>query len=964
MHEPAPPPSALVGRDREIVVLREHLTAALAGRGSLVLIGGEAGIGKTALAEAICGDARAQGALVLVGRCYDRSETPPYGPFLELLRGYLPADGLPPAPFPQWGRAGAAGSRAARSDQLLDFFRAVASRRPFALFFDDLHWADQASLDLLRVLARSVHTLPLLLLITYRADELTRHHPLRSLLPLLDREAAATRLALRPLPAGDVQALIAARYNLAAAEAARLVGYLDARAEGNALFVTQLLRALEEEKVLAVNERGWELGDLSRRSIPLPLIEVIDTRIARLADAVQGLLAVAAVLGQEVPLALWGATADVMDEEVLIAVEEATAARLLEATTDGTAVRFVHALIREAAYAGILPPRRRQWHRKAADVLIAVPGVDPDTVAYHLRQASDPRAVVWLVQAGERAQRAGADLTAIDRYDAALALMDLAHVGETEERAWLLVRLAHAHQLLDPHASVSCLEASARIAAEGHDRALSAVVMWLAHCFEEDLGRGVAGLRDGLAALDTLPASERQRAEVALGRSTDRMRGTLILYLAVSGHSRESVTLADRMGGPHALSDGSWFLGPMMAHAMLGDPQRCEEPFLHTCAVDRAARRYGQLGFNYLLHLELIALPYHGDDLPARRELAKQGEGAWQQARVTNPDLQPPEIARLPLLLMEGHWDDLARLIPALHVINTRHQAVIKYVAGPFARLRGDPEGAWLCVHRILPQGTATAPGGTILFVALAMQRLAAALSLDTGDLPGAKAWIDAHDRWLEWSESVLGASEGAALWARYHRMTGDTPQALADARSALALASEPRQPLALLAADRLIGEVEMERGNLEAAGEHLDRALALAEACAAPFERALTLLALTEQRAATGEHDAAQQMLDEARAICTRLGAKPVLAHADALTDRLYDIPLPSPSPAYPAGLSTREVEVLRLVASGRTNREIADTLFLSERTIQVHVRNILTKTNTGNRTAAAAFAREQHLA
>jgi len=269
-----------------------------------------------------------------------------------------------------------------------------------------------------------------------------------------------------------------------------------------------------------------------------------------------------------------------------------------------------------------------------------------------------------------------------------------------------------------------------------------------------------------------------------------------------------------------------------------------------------------------------------------------------------------------------------------------------------------------LCVRRILPQGTATAPGGTILFVALAMQRLAAALSLDTGDLPGAKAWIDAHDRWLEWSESVLGASEGAALWARYHRMTGDTPQALADARSALALASEPRQPLALLAADRLIGEVEMERGTLAVAGEHLDRALALAEACAAPFERALTLLALTEQRAATGEHDAAQQMLDEAWTICARLGAKPALAHADALADRLYDIPLPSPSPAYPAGLSTREVEVLRLVASGRTNREIADTLFLSERTIQVHVRNILTKTNTGNRTAAAAFARDQHLA
>ena len=119
-------PSLLVGRAREQAVLRDRLAGALAGRGSLALIGGEAGIGKTALAEWLCREAAEQGALVLVGRCYDLAETPPYGPFLELLRGYQPDVGLPPAPFSPWRGADAAASQAALYTQVLDFFRALA----------------------------------------------------------------------------------------------------------------------------------------------------------------------------------------------------------------------------------------------------------------------------------------------------------------------------------------------------------------------------------------------------------------------------------------------------------------------------------------------------------------------------------------------------------------------------------------------------------------------------------------------------------------------------------------------------------------------------------------------------------------------------------------------------------------------------------------------------------------------
>lgn len=153
---------ALVGRARAQAALRAALAAVLAGRGALVLIGGEAGSGKTTVAEALCAAASAQGALVLVGRCYDLTETPPYGPWAEALARAPGGDALPPPP----DLAGGAGatSQAALFAQVREYLAALAARQLLVLLLDDLHWADPASLDLLRVLARGLADLPLLLL--------------------------------------------------------------------------------------------------------------------------------------------------------------------------------------------------------------------------------------------------------------------------------------------------------------------------------------------------------------------------------------------------------------------------------------------------------------------------------------------------------------------------------------------------------------------------------------------------------------------------------------------------------------------------------------------------------------------------------------------------------------------------------------------------------------------------------
>ena len=194
------------------------------------------------------------------------------------------------------------------------------------------------------------------------------------------------------------------------------------------------------------------------------------------------------------------------------------------------------------------------------------------------------------------------------------------------------------------------------------------------------------------------------------------------------------------------------------------------------------------------------------------------------------------------------------------------------------ARGQGDPDVAWRLVRLALPAGADYQPGDQALHIALPLQQLAPALALDAGDLPAARAWLEAYDRWLAWTGAVLGRSEGQALWAAYHRQAGDPTQARAHAEAALAHAADPRQPLALLAAHRLLGTLDSEAERYNAAEEHLGKALTLAEACQAPFERALTLLAMAELAARQNVVDRARTYLSDARAICVPLGAQPTL--------------------------------------------------------------------------------------
>src|SRR5215217_360608 len=252
----------LVGRDRELRDLRRLLDAAMDGRGQLVLLGGEAGVGKTTIANALCREAAGRGALALVGHCYDLTDTPPYGPWMDAFDDYRPEADLPtpPAALARTG-AGEITTRSVLFDGARHFVARVCKRRPLVMLLEDLHWADPESLDLLRAVSREAASQPLLVLATFRGDELAPAHPLYRLLPVLEREAGARRLELRRLHPEALHDLVA-HYRLTKANSARLVTHLYAEAGGNPFFTQQLLRAIEEDEVLRPLGKRWVLGDL------------------------------------------------------------------------------------------------------------------------------------------------------------------------------------------------------------------------------------------------------------------------------------------------------------------------------------------------------------------------------------------------------------------------------------------------------------------------------------------------------------------------------------------------------------------------------------------------------------------------------------------------------------------------------------------------------------------------------
>jgi tetratricopeptide (TPR) repeat protein len=899
----------VVGREREQAQLRARLDDLATGRGSLVLLAGEAGIGKTTLTTWLAWAAEQQGALVASGGCYDLTMTPPYGPWARLTGDWPDDPDLPPMPSEL--REGT-GMGAIRNQiefiALFERFLAEASAaRPLLLLLEDFHWADEASLDLLRSLARSISAMRVVLVVTYRDDELMRRHPLAQMLPSLAREAGTERITLSRLALPATRDLVTGRYQFSKADTTRLGNYVYRLSEGNPFFSDEILRSLEEVGALSRDGEGWRIANLDRVQVPALVRQVIESRLERLDDADRSLLQIAAVIGQEVPLDLWVEVSTAGDEQLAETLERATEARLVEELHGGTAFGFTHALIRETLYESLVSLRRRRWHRTTAEALERMSRPDPDAVAHHYQQSNDSRAYEWLIKAGRRAMERYVWRTAVERWEAASELLEGSDTRRSEY-GWLLFLMGTHLRYASRERALDYLREAQQIGHEMGDQLLSVCARAGIGFQRLFSGRVEGGLDDLVqsitdydrldpALIETLPEIVSRDSLLMLMENRRQMQ---VPGLVTFGRHHDALRLSDELlahsKAPNDIiqraSMGNIYLGRGLALASMARPDEATEAFRRARAefettVETNPYVFG-IGAFFAMHT--VELPFHTDQLDRLDAVARIGIDAWVSARDSATEGRSTRVAMLGMLLIQGDWDE-AREIAEIGVAGEVIMVLwdeMAFVLGHLNRNQGRFDQAWEQVARYFPAGPTTSPKPTYVPAATAIQRLAASLALDAGDLPLAHEWLVAHDAWLDWSEAITGQAEGSLRWAQYHHALGDRMLADQYADRALEQATEPRQPLTLIAVHRFVGQLATEDGDESLAVHHLTQSLDLADACRAPFERALTLLAFAELEIARDDADAARSTLAEARAICEPLEARPTLERIAVLEARL----------------------------------------------------------------------------
>jgi DNA-binding SARP family transcriptional activator len=450
-----------VGREEELGALLECLDDALAGQGRIVLLVGEPGIGKSRLAEELVAHARARGARVLVGRCWEAGGAPAYWPWVQSLRAYV-KDAEPAAVRSQLGAGGGdvaqivpellelfpdlpnaqpAESEAARFrmfDSLSSFLLQAAAERPIVLVLDDLHAADEPSLLLLSYLASVLGAGRILAAGTLRDVDPTMSVALQSTLAELAREPVTQRIRLSGLSESEVGRL--AEVTAGAPPPESLVAELYAETEGNPLFVSEIVRLLAAEGRLEAP--GGE-------GVPIPasVREAIERRLRRLSGECRRVLSLASVLGREFGLVALERVADYTGIDKLLSVlDEAIAAKVVEEVPGALGrLRFGHALIRDTLYSEIPATHRIRLHRRVAEVLEALYATNMDPhlaeVAYHFSLAAPAagpeKAIEYSRRAGDRAAGLFAYEEAARLYELALSLAE----AEDSVRCDLLLAL-------------------------------------------------------------------------------------------------------------------------------------------------------------------------------------------------------------------------------------------------------------------------------------------------------------------------------------------------------------------------------------------------------------------------------------------------------------------------------------------------------------------------------------------
>ncbi len=450
----------LVGREGELTALEDALLAANRGEGQIILLAGEAGLGKSRLATELQKRALRIGMTVLWGGCSEADLSLPYLPFLEAIGNYLATTDLEAVKqqlgpvraelarlFPQLDaeathdQGDATQAKLRLFEALMALLRIPASAQGVLLVIEDLHWSDASTRELLDYLARRTAGMRMLILGTYRLDELHRKHPLAPIIQGWRRTRAASVIELQPLPLKGVGDMVAAIFdtNEITAEFAEL---LYGRSEGNPFVLEEFLKAAMDRGDIYRTPERWERKNLADLRLPRTVRDTILLRVERLSDEQADLLQTAAVLGPAWDYRSLVALSGKDESTVQAALQASLQQQLLEEDPGGRGrYRFRHALTRESIYEDMIVPRREQLHARAAEMLAKMPGTPAVELAYHLSAANRwSDAIPIGFKAGEEAERNWAYRDAAKLYERLLP-----HVSDELTRGQLLCRIGDAY---------------------------------------------------------------------------------------------------------------------------------------------------------------------------------------------------------------------------------------------------------------------------------------------------------------------------------------------------------------------------------------------------------------------------------------------------------------------------------------------------------------------------------------
>ncbi|GAA2866478.1 helix-turn-helix transcriptional regulator [Streptosporangium fragile] len=919
--------SALIGRSAELDRLTAVLDSAADGLPGVVLVGGDAGIGKTRLVTELAERARGRGFDVLVGQCAELGDALPYLPLADALRGArgrlraeLDARPVLGRLLPGGTDPGQETTSGLTQQQLFGSVLGFLSAQPVLLVLEDLHWADQSTRDLLVFLSRMLQAERVCLIGTYRTDDLHRRHPLRRVLAELNRLPSVTGVELAPLDRAEMADYLAA---LGGTDA-RVIGEVVDRAEGNPFYARELLDAASD---------GC--------SMPDGLASLLLSRVETLSDSAQRVLRGAAVAGRRADHDLLQQASGLDDMTFEDAMREIVSRGLLR--LDGEyGYAFRHALLQEVVYNDLLPGERTRTHTEFARLLTLREGAAAELAHHYLAGHDLAGALAASVEAGRRAERLGAPAEAHRHFDRALELWD--RVPDAERLAGIdhvalaLRSAAAAADSGDNHRAVSQLRRLPPTA-EVNERLAYFLID------TDDLRGAIAAAHAAVEAAPGGPVLARALATYAraLYRS-DR-------HDEVEALARRALETARAAGAADAETGALVILASLAALA--DDIPR---------AKDLLARATAESSGNLAMDLRAIfhhaRVQYENGDLAEAAATADRGLRLADDTGLTwstfGTDLR---FLRFLTHYVAGEWDQAEKVAAGFGIrVGTPAEATLSSFALFVEVARGLPVVAerlsWL------------EPFWSRDVMARYMGRgLAAEHALWHDDPETALDHVEAALAALPPDDPAVIRLSATALWALAD--LGD-PGRAAEADAFLTRARVPAavgpgsvrqgplgpEGLAWLAR----AEAEWHRAH----GRHdVESWRAVVEAFDFGFvyEIARSRWRLAEALLVSGDRAAARQEWELAVGAAAALGARPLGAALTGLGRRARF------TSARPTLLTTREQEVLALVAEGLPNREIGERLFIAQKTVSVHVSNILTKLGVSSRTQAAAVAHREGL-